>query len=78
MRLLMTSTVLVGLQSPLEGPAAVEGIVHGAVFLNPRFDPPKTLPGLKPTGRKLTSQNPFAEDFVGEKNYVDKVVGFIT
>ena len=72
--MLMTSTVLVGLESPVEGPAAVEGITHGTIFLNPRFDPPKMLPGLKPTDRKLTSQNPFAENFVGERNYVTRIV----
>ena len=70
----MTSTLLIGLESPLEGPAAVEGITHGTIFLNPKFDEPKKLPGLKPTNRKLTSQNPFAERFIGEKKKLLKIL----
>ena len=73
----MTSTVFVELESPAEGPTVVEGITHGTIYLNPRFDPPKTLPGFKPTDRKLTSQTAFTEIFVGERKYVTRVADFI-
>jgi len=64
--LLRSAKLFVGFESPIEGPAALEAISQGAVFLNPKFDPPKSLDLSKPTRRKIKSQNPFAEEFIGE------------
>jgi len=64
--LLRTSRVYVGLESPLEGPAALEAVSQGTVFLNPKFDPPRRLDPSKPTIRKLKSQSPYAEEYIGE------------
>ncbi|KAM7436456.1 hypothetical protein ABFA07_013722 [Porites harrisoni] len=71
MDLFQGSKVFVGLGDPLEGPAALEALANGCFFLNPKFDPPfdRVNHGFyagKPMNRKITSQNPYAEVFVGE------------
>lgn len=53
------------------GPAPLEAIANGAIFINPRFNEPKgrrteKFFQEKPTLRELRSQNPYAEDFIGE------------
>eukprot|EP00794_Sanderia_malayensis_P019253 gene19253-21181_t len=70
-KLLAQSKVFIGLGFPFEGPGGLEAIANGAVVLNPKYDPPKNKFNdnffkSKPTLRKLTSQNPYLEDFVGE------------
>uniref|UniRef100_A0A7E4ZTL0 alpha-1,6-mannosyl-glycoprotein 6-beta-N-acetylglucosaminyltransferase n=1 Tax=Panagrellus redivivus TaxID=6233 RepID=A0A7E4ZTL0_PANRE len=67
---LRKSKVFLGLGFPLEGPAPLEAISNGAIFINHRFDPPKSrltwsFFADKPTLRKLASQNPYMERFVG-------------
>ena len=63
--------LFVGLGFPYEGPAPLEAVANGCFFLNPKITPPinrdnsKFLKG-KPTLRSLTSQNPYAEMFIGE------------
>jgi hypothetical protein len=52
------------------GPAPLEAVSHGAIFINPKFDPPhgrgtEAFFAQKPTGRRLTSQHPYLEEFVG-------------
>ncbi|XP_064646292.1 alpha-1,6-mannosylglycoprotein 6-beta-N-acetylglucosaminyltransferase A-like isoform X2 [Lineus longissimus] len=71
MVLLKESKLFIGLGFPYEGPAALEAIANGAIFLNPKFNPPHS--GLntrffkgKPTLRELTSQHPYAENYIGE------------
>lgn len=32
--------IFIGLSFPYEGPAPLEAIANGAVFINPKFDPP--------------------------------------
>ncbi|KAG5454426.1 Alpha-1,6-mannosylglycoprotein 6-beta-N-acetylglucosaminyltransferase A [Clonorchis sinensis] len=69
--LLTSSQVMVGLGFPYEGPAPLEAIANGLVFLNPRFAPPRGRGNTaffadKPTTRKLTSQQPYLEKYVGE------------
>jgi hypothetical protein len=49
------------LGSPPEGPAALEAVANGAIFLQPRFKPKKDVYEKKPTSRKLSSQNPYME-----------------
>lgn len=74
MDLLQQSKVFVGLGFPYEGPAPLEAIANGAVFLNPKFNVPKNRTNTKffkgkPTSRSLRSQSPYLEEFVG-KPYV--------
>ncbi|XP_021366122.1 alpha-1,6-mannosylglycoprotein 6-beta-N-acetylglucosaminyltransferase A-like isoform X1 [Mizuhopecten yessoensis] len=69
--LLRQSKIFVGLGFPYEGPAPLEAIANGCVFINPRFKPPhssKNTPFFKgkPTQRQVTSQHPYAEQFIGE------------
>ncbi|XP_028993236.1 alpha-1,6-mannosylglycoprotein 6-beta-N-acetylglucosaminyltransferase A-like isoform X2 [Betta splendens] len=64
--LLRQSKVFVGLSFPYEGPAPLEALANGCVFLNPRLDPPlnslnSQFFSEKPTMRELTSQHPYAE-----------------
>lgn len=68
--LLRQSKVLVGLSFPYEGPAPLEALANGCVFLNPRLDPPLSRLNSdffkdKPTIREVTSQHPYAET-IGE------------
>ncbi|KAK6022444.1 hypothetical protein OSTOST_11858, partial [Ostertagia ostertagi] len=64
--LLKSASVFVGLGFPFEGPAPLEAISHGAVFINPKFKPAKTRLNTaffrdKPTLREFTSQSPYME-----------------
>lgn len=50
--------VFIGLGFPYEGPAPIEAIALGCIFLQPRFDPPHTSDNNnfykgKPTTRKV-------------------------
>ncbi|XP_062614039.1 alpha-1,6-mannosylglycoprotein 6-beta-N-acetylglucosaminyltransferase A-like isoform X1 [Saccostrea cucullata] len=69
--LLRKSKVFVGLGFPYEGPAPLEAIANGAVYINPKFPTPHSSRNTpffkgKPTARELTSQHPYAEMFIGE------------
>ncbi|VDO92002.1 unnamed protein product [Heligmosomoides polygyrus] len=64
--LLKSVNIFVGLGFPFEGPAPLEALASGAVFINPRFEPSKSrrnTPFLrdKPTLREFTSQSPYLE-----------------
>ncbi|XP_078449902.1 alpha-1,6-mannosylglycoprotein 6-beta-N-acetylglucosaminyltransferase B-like [Lampetra planeri] len=68
--LLRRAKMFVGLGFPYEGPAPLEAIASGCVFLMPRFDPPHSSHSTaffkgKPTSRLVTSQHPYAERFIG-------------
>ncbi|KAI6238388.1 Alpha-1,6-mannosyl-glycoprotein 6-beta-N-acetylglucosaminyltransferase [Aphelenchoides fujianensis] len=68
--LLRRAKIFLGLGFPIEGPAPLEAVANGAIFINPRFEPPKSRTTYKffsekPTMRKITSQNPYMERFVG-------------
>lgn len=70
-KLLQESKLFIGLGFPYEGPAPLEAIAQGCVFINPKFDPPHNSQNTKffrgkPTLRKVTSQHPYAEDFIAE------------
>ena len=65
LQLLRQSKVYVGLGKPPEGPAALEAIANGAIFLQPKYDPPIDSYSMKPTSRLLTSQNPYMETLGG-------------
>lgn len=75
-QLLRSTKIFVGLGFPFEGPAPLEAVARGAVFLNPKWDPPvsrvndvkfnkKWFFKDKPTSRKLMSQHPYMEIFIG-------------
>ncbi|XP_077583132.1 alpha-1,6-mannosylglycoprotein 6-beta-N-acetylglucosaminyltransferase A isoform X2 [Stigmatopora nigra] len=69
--LLRETKLFVGLSFPYEGPAPLEAIANGCVFLNPKFNPPKSSKNTdffkgKPTLRELTSQHPYAEVYIGQ------------
>ncbi|XP_040004991.1 alpha-1,6-mannosylglycoprotein 6-beta-N-acetylglucosaminyltransferase A-like [Xiphias gladius] len=64
--LLRQSKVFVGLSFPYEGPAPLEALANGCVFLNPRLHPPQSSLNTqffkgKPNLRELTSQHPYLE-----------------
>lgn len=71
LRLLRRAKVFVGLGFPYEGPAPIEAIALGCVFLQPRFHPPHSSDNNefyrgKPTTRQISSQHPYAEQFIGK------------
>ncbi|XP_049419527.1 alpha-1,6-mannosylglycoprotein 6-beta-N-acetylglucosaminyltransferase B-like [Epinephelus fuscoguttatus] len=71
LRLLRRAKVFLGLGFPYEGPAPIEAIALGCVFLQPRFDPPHSSDNNdfykgKPTTREISSQHPYAEKFIGK------------
>lgn len=73
-RLLRKSKVFIGVGEPYEGPAPLEAISQGCVFINLKLDPPLSRENSfffegKPTSRQLASQNPYMETFIG-KPYV--------
>ncbi|XP_072139204.1 alpha-1,6-mannosylglycoprotein 6-beta-N-acetylglucosaminyltransferase A-like isoform X1 [Mobula birostris] len=69
--LLRETKVFVGLGFPYEGPAPLEAIANGCIFLNVKFNPPKNRKNTqffqgKPTFRELSSQHPYAETYIGK------------
>uniref|UniRef100_A0A3Q3ID74 alpha-1,6-mannosyl-glycoprotein 6-beta-N-acetylglucosaminyltransferase n=1 Tax=Monopterus albus TaxID=43700 RepID=A0A3Q3ID74_MONAL len=74
LQLLRRAKVFVGLGFPYEGPAPIEAVALGCVFLQPRFEPPHSSDNTdfykgKPTTRQITSQHPYAKEVIG-KPYV--------
>ncbi|XP_024140082.1 alpha-1,6-mannosylglycoprotein 6-beta-N-acetylglucosaminyltransferase B isoform X2 [Oryzias melastigma] len=67
LKLLHRAKVFVGLGFPYEGPAPIEAIALGCVFLQPRFDPPHTSDSNNfYKGKPTTRKHPYAEQFIGE------------
>ncbi|XP_046860025.1 alpha-1,6-mannosylglycoprotein 6-beta-N-acetylglucosaminyltransferase A-like isoform X2 [Xenia sp. Carnegie-2017] len=71
LKLLKESTIFIGLGFPYEGPAPLEAIAQGCFFINPKFKTARNRENTpffkgKPTFRALTSQHPYAEEFIGE------------
>ncbi|XP_061866744.1 alpha-1,6-mannosylglycoprotein 6-beta-N-acetylglucosaminyltransferase B isoform X2 [Colius striatus] len=70
-QLLRKAKLFIGFGFPYEGPAPLEAIANGCVFLQARFDPPHSSLNHeffrgKPTSREVSSQHPYAEDFIGK------------
>ncbi|XP_054624272.1 alpha-1,6-mannosylglycoprotein 6-beta-N-acetylglucosaminyltransferase B-like [Dunckerocampus dactyliophorus] len=70
LQLLRTAKVFVGLGFPYEGPAPIEAIALGCIFLQPCLNPPHSSDNNdfykgKPTTRQISSQHTYAEDFIG-------------
>jgi len=69
-KLLKETTLFVGLGFPYEGPAPLEAVANGCFFLNAKIQPSigrenNAFFKSKPTLRKLTSQHPYAEMYIG-------------
>ncbi|NXA51626.1 MGT5B acetylglucosaminyltransferase, partial [Nothocercus julius] len=78
-QLLRKAKLFIGFGFPYEGPAPLEAIANGCVFLQARFNPPHSSLNHeffrgKPTSREAThalvsqvsSQHPYAEAFIGK------------
>uniref|UniRef100_A0A8C9KI74 alpha-1,6-mannosyl-glycoprotein 6-beta-N-acetylglucosaminyltransferase n=1 Tax=Panthera tigris altaica TaxID=74533 RepID=A0A8C9KI74_PANTA len=70
-QLLRKAKLFIGFGFPYEGPAPLEAIANGCVFLQARFSPPHSSLNHeffrgKPTSRELFSQHPYAENFIGK------------
>ncbi|KAM8824717.1 alpha-1,6-mannosylglycoprotein 6-beta-N-acetylglucosaminyltransferase B [Synchiropus picturatus] len=69
-QLLRKAKLFMGFGFPYEGPAPLEAIANGCVFLQPKFSPPHSSLNHdffrgKPTSRKVSSQHPYAELNIG-------------
>ncbi|XP_074871034.1 alpha-1,6-mannosylglycoprotein 6-beta-N-acetylglucosaminyltransferase B isoform X2 [Carettochelys insculpta] len=70
-QLLRKAKLFIGFGFPYEGPAPLEAIANGCVFLQSRFNPPHSSLNHeffrgKPTSREVSSQHPYTEDFIGK------------
>ncbi|XP_006135809.1 alpha-1,6-mannosylglycoprotein 6-beta-N-acetylglucosaminyltransferase B [Pelodiscus sinensis] len=70
-QLLRKAKLFIGFGFPYEGPAPLEAIANGCIFLQSRFNPPHSSLNHeffrgKPTSREVSSQHPYAEDFIGK------------
>uniref|UniRef100_A0A7M4FVG8 alpha-1,6-mannosyl-glycoprotein 6-beta-N-acetylglucosaminyltransferase n=1 Tax=Crocodylus porosus TaxID=8502 RepID=A0A7M4FVG8_CROPO len=70
-QLLRKAKLFIGFGFPYEGPAPLEAIANGCVFLQSRFNPPHSSLNHeffrgKPTSREVSSQHPYVEDFIGK------------
>ncbi|XP_065898670.1 alpha-1,6-mannosylglycoprotein 6-beta-N-acetylglucosaminyltransferase B-like isoform X2 [Dysidea avara] len=69
--LLQASKLFIGVGFPYEGPGPLEALANGCVYIQPHFPAPinrvnNAFFHNKPTGRDLTSQSPYLENFVKE------------
>ncbi|KAM8946231.1 alpha-1,6-mannosylglycoprotein 6-beta-N-acetylglucosaminyltransferase B [Pelodytes ibericus] len=69
-QLLKKAKLFIGFGFPYEGPAPLEAVANGCVFLQPRFNPPHSSLNHeffrgKPTSREVSSQHPYMEMAVG-------------
>ncbi|KAL2087201.1 hypothetical protein ACEWY4_018260 [Coilia grayii] len=73
--LLRKAKLFIGFGFPYEGPAPLEAIANGCVFLQPRFHPPHSSLNHeffrgKPTSREVSSQHPYAEQYIGPPHVI--------
>uniref|UniRef100_A0A087X761 alpha-1,6-mannosyl-glycoprotein 6-beta-N-acetylglucosaminyltransferase n=1 Tax=Poecilia formosa TaxID=48698 RepID=A0A087X761_POEFO len=69
-QLLRKAKLFIGFGFPYEGPAPLEAIANGCIFLQPKFQPPHSSLNHeffrgKPTSREVFSQHPYAEEYIG-------------
>ncbi|XP_076843604.1 alpha-1,6-mannosylglycoprotein 6-beta-N-acetylglucosaminyltransferase B isoform X2 [Brachyhypopomus gauderio] len=74
-QLLRKAKLFVGFGFPYEGPAPLEAIANGCIFLQPKFHPPRTSLNNeffrgKPTSREVGSQHPYAEQYIGKPRVI--------
>ncbi|XP_019905432.2 alpha-1,6-mannosylglycoprotein 6-beta-N-acetylglucosaminyltransferase B isoform X4 [Esox lucius] len=68
--LLRRAKLFIGFGFPYEGPAPLEAIANGCIYLQPKFRPPHSSLNHeffrgKPTSREVSSQHPYAEQYIG-------------
>ncbi|KAG7271337.1 hypothetical protein CRUP_037286 [Coryphaenoides rupestris] len=73
--LLRRAKLFIGMGFPYEGPAPLEAIANGCVFLQPKFSPSHSSMNHaffrgKPTSRQVSSQHPYAEQYIGPPHVV--------
>ncbi|XP_031419477.1 alpha-1,6-mannosylglycoprotein 6-beta-N-acetylglucosaminyltransferase B isoform X2 [Clupea harengus] len=73
--LLRRAKLFIGFGFPYEGPAPLEAIANGCVFLQPKFHPPHSSLNHeffrgKPTSREVSSQHPYAEQYIGPPHVI--------
>ncbi|XP_072539488.1 alpha-1,6-mannosylglycoprotein 6-beta-N-acetylglucosaminyltransferase B-like [Salminus brasiliensis] len=69
-QLLRKAKLFIGFGFPYEGPAPLEAIANGCIYLQPKFRPPHSSLNHeffrgKPTSREVSSQHPYAEEYIG-------------
>ncbi|KAF7711064.1 hypothetical protein HF521_000075 [Silurus meridionalis] len=69
-QLLRKAKLFIGFGFPYEGPAPLEAIANGCIYLQPKFRPPHSSLNHeffrgKPTSREVSSQHPYAEQYIG-------------
>ncbi|XP_066442491.1 alpha-1,6-mannosylglycoprotein 6-beta-N-acetylglucosaminyltransferase B [Eleutherodactylus coqui] len=69
-QLLKKAKLFIGFGFPYEGPAPLEAVANGCVFLQPRFNSPHSSLNHeffrgKPTSREVSSQHPYMEMTIG-------------
>lgn len=70
-QLLKKAKLFIGFGFPYEGPAPLEAVGNGCVYLQPRFNPPHSSLNHeffrgKPTSREVSSQHPYMESYIGK------------
>lgn len=58
-QLIRESAFVIGIGDPMSGPTAIEALAAGAVYLNPRFTPPRRINDVE--GLEARTQHPFTE-----------------
>uniref|UniRef100_A0AAQ4PPK5 alpha-1,6-mannosyl-glycoprotein 6-beta-N-acetylglucosaminyltransferase n=1 Tax=Gasterosteus aculeatus aculeatus TaxID=481459 RepID=A0AAQ4PPK5_GASAC len=74
-QLLRKAKLFIGFGFPYEGPAPLEAIANGCIFLQPKFNPSHSSLNHdffrgKPTSRKVSSQHPYAEQYIGRPHVI--------
>ncbi|KAK7929917.1 hypothetical protein WMY93_006312 [Mugilogobius chulae] len=74
-QLLRKAKLFIGFGFPYEGPAPLEAIANGCIFLQPKFNPPHSSLNHeffrgKPTSRQVSSQHPYAEQYIGKPHVI--------
>nr|XP_046187648.1 alpha-1,6-mannosylglycoprotein 6-beta-N-acetylglucosaminyltransferase B-like isoform X1 [Oncorhynchus gorbuscha] len=73
--LLRKAKLFIGFGFPYEGPAPLEAIANGCIFLQPKFKPSHSSLNHeffrgKPTSRQVSSQHPYAEQYIGRPHVI--------
>ncbi|KAK3553283.1 hypothetical protein QTP86_032761 [Hemibagrus guttatus] len=74
-QLLRKAKLFVGFGFPYEGPAPLEAIANGCIFLQPKFHPPRSSLNNeffrgKPMSREVSSQHPYTEQYIGKPHVI--------
>uniref|UniRef100_A0A3B3ZSA2 alpha-1,6-mannosyl-glycoprotein 6-beta-N-acetylglucosaminyltransferase n=1 Tax=Periophthalmus magnuspinnatus TaxID=409849 RepID=A0A3B3ZSA2_9GOBI len=74
-QLLRKAKLFIGFGFPYEGPAPLEAIANGCIFLQPKFNPPHSSLNHeffrgKPTSRQVSAQHPYAEQYIGKPHVI--------